>query len=169
MPTSSLARGTPSRRAEGSPAPGVHFTWPGNPAAVGFASTLDFGNHHSLPESITAFQLDSDPGRLEQLRTDRFTVLTRQGLEERGLAPFAAALVTDVALAVAADAVLRGEGIESLSVLDPSQWQARAEAVVDGVLLATTQRDRRDSAGETVLDALETGPWSRSCGGPFPC
>jgi hypothetical protein len=133
------------------------FTWRGNPAAVGFASTVDaLVVTVAVPESITAFRLDSDPGRLRQLRTDRFTVLARQGLEERGLGPFAAAWVTDVALAVAADAVLRGEGIESLSVLDPSQWQARAETVVDGVLLATTHSEIDETPlRETVLDALK--------------
>jgi DEAD/DEAH box helicase/Helicase conserved C-terminal domain len=132
------------------------FTWHGNPAATGFASTVDaLVVTVTVPESITAFRLDSDPGRLRQLRTDRFAILARQGLEERGLGPFAAAWVTDVALAVAADAVMRGEGIESLSVLDPSQWQARAEAVVDGVLLATTHSEIDETPlRETVLDAL---------------
>jgi hypothetical protein len=108
-----------------------------------------------VPESITAYQLDSDPGRLRQLRADRFAVLARQGLEERGLGPFAAGWVTDVALAVAADAVLRGVGIEGLSGLEPSQWQSLAENVVDGVLLATTNSEIDEiPLRETVLDAL---------------
>jgi hypothetical protein len=133
------------------------FSWHGNPAATGFASTVDaLVVTVAVPESITAFRLDSDRGRLRQLRADRFAVLARQGLEERGLGPFVADWVTDVALAVAADAVLRGEGIESLSVLDPSQWQARAETVVDGVLLATTHSEIDETPlRETVLDALK--------------
>ena len=128
----------------------------GSRAAVGFASTVDaLVVTVAVPESITDFRLDSDPGRLRQLRTDRFAVLARQGLEERGLGPFAAAWVTDVALAVAADAVLRGVGIESLSGLEPSQWQSLAENVVDGVLLATTQSEIDETPlRETVLDAL---------------
>ena len=132
------------------------FTRHGSRAAVGFASTVDaLVVTVAVPESITDFQLDSDPGRLRQLRTDRFTVLARQGLEERGLGPFAAAWVTDVALAVAADAVLRGAGIESLSGLEPSQWQSLAEDVVDGVLLATTHSEIDETPlRETVLDAL---------------
>ena len=132
------------------------FAWHGNPAAVGFASTVDaLVITIAVPDSISAFQLDSDAGRLRQLRTDRFTALSRQGLEERGLGPFAAAWVADVTLAVAADAVLRGEGIESLSGLDPSQWQSLAETVVNGVLLATTHSEIDETPlRETVLDAL---------------
>ena len=88
----------------------------GSRAAVGFANAVDaLVITVAVPESIADFRLDNDPGRLRQLRTDRFAVLARQGLEDRGLGPFAAAWVTDVALAVAADAVLRGDGIESLS------------------------------------------------------
>lgn len=132
------------------------FTRRGSRAAVGFANTVDaLVLTVAVPESITAFPLDSDPGRLRQLRTDRFTVLARRGLEEHGLGPFAAAWVTDVALAVAADAVLRGAGIASLSGLDPSQWQSLAETVVDGVLLATTHSEIDETPlRETVLDAL---------------
>jgi hypothetical protein len=132
------------------------FTRRGSRAAVGFASTVDaLVVTVAVPESITAFPLDRDPGRLRQLRTDRFAVLARQGLEDRGLGPFAAAWVTDVALAVAADAVLRGAGIESLSGLDPSQWQSLAETVIDGVLLATTHSEIDETPlRETVLDAL---------------
>ena len=135
---------------------GYTFTRRGSRAAVGFASTVDaLVVTVAVPESITAFRLDSDPGRLRQLRTDRFAVLARQGLEEHGLGPFAAAWVTDVALAVAADAVLRGAGIASLSGLDPSQWQSLAETVVDGVLLATTHSEIDETPlRETVLDAL---------------
>ena len=132
------------------------FARHGRRTAVGFANTVDaLVVTVAVPESITAFRLDSDPGRLRQLRTDRFAVLARQGLEERGLGPFAAAWVTDVALAVAADAVLRGVGIESLSGLKPSQWQSLAETVVDGVLLATTQSEIDEPPlREMVLDAL---------------
>lgn len=132
------------------------FARRGRRAAIGFASSVDaLVITVAAPESITAFRLDSDPGRLRQLRTDRFTALARQGLEQRGLGPFAAAWVTDVTLAVAADAVLRGTGIENLSSLDPSQWLPLAEIVIDGVLLATTHSEIDETPlRETVLDAL---------------
>jgi hypothetical protein len=132
------------------------FTRRGSRAAVGFASTVDALVVTVLvPESITAFRLDTDPGRLRQLRTDRFAALARRGLEDRGLGPFAAAWVTDVALALAADAVLRGVGLDSLSGLDPSQWQSLAGTVIDGVLLATAHSEIDETPlRETVLDAL---------------
>ena len=127
-----------TRKARGA---GYTFTWRGNPAAVGFASTVDaLVITIAVPESITAFQLDSDPGRLRQLRTDRFTVLTRQGLEERGLGPFAAAWVTDVAQAVAAD----GSRAVRASRADPFRPIAVAgmgRGRRHGVLLATTHSE----------------------------
>ena len=106
------------------------------------------GVHHRLPAGQRPWQAAAVAHR-------PLHGLARQGLEERGLGPFAAAWVTDVALAVAADAVLRGDGIESLSGLEPSQWQSLAETVVDGVLLATTHSEIDETPlRETVLDAL---------------
>jgi DEAD/DEAH box helicase/Helicase conserved C-terminal domain len=129
----------------------------GSRAAVGFASTVDaLLVTVAVPESIAVFALDSDPGRLRQLRTDRFVALACQGLEERGLGPFAAAWVTDVVLSVAAEAVLRGPGIASLLGLGPQQWQSLAAAVVDGVLLATKHTDIDETPlRETVLETLQ--------------
>ena len=75
----------------------IHLRLAREPAAVGFASTVDaLVVTVAVPESVGDFRLDSDPGRLRQLRTDRFTALARQGLEEHGLGPFAAAWVTEV-------------------------------------------------------------------------
>lgn len=133
------------------------FTRHGSRAAVGFASTIDaLLVTVAVPESIEAFRLDSDRGRLRQLRTDRFAILARQGLEERGIGPFAAIWVTDVALSVAADAVLRGDGVASLLGLGPHEWQSRAAAVVDGVLLATKHTELDEAPlRNTVLDVLQ--------------
>ncbi|MGC4957779.1 protein DpdJ [Actinomadura citrea] len=132
------------------------FTRGGSRAAVGFAGTVDaISVTVAVPESITAFGLDSDPGRLRQLRTDRFAALTRQGLEECGLGPFAAGWVTDVILSVAAEAALHGAGITDLYGRAPHQWQSLAATVVDGVLLATKHTEMDETPlRETVLDAL---------------
>ncbi|MFD1547345.1 protein DpdJ [Nonomuraea guangzhouensis] len=126
-------------------------------AAVGFASTIDaLLVTVAVPQSLAAFKLDTDPGRLRQLRTDRFAHLTREGLEQSGLGPFTAAWVTDVVLSVAADAVLRGDGIDSLLGLGPQQWQSLAASVVDGVLLATNHTEVDETPlRDTVLDALQ--------------
>ncbi len=133
------------------------FTRHGSRAAVGFASTADaLVLTVAVPDSVAAFGLDRDAGRLRQLRADRFAALARQGLEEAGLGPFAAGWVIDVALSVAADAVLRGAGLPSLLGLPPRQWQALAGAVVDGVLLATKYSDLDETPlRDTVLQALE--------------
>lgn len=133
------------------------FVRRGNRAAVGFASTVDaLLVTVAVPESIEAFRLDSDPGRLRQLRTDRFSALVRRGLEECGLGSFTAAWVADVVLSVAADAVLRGVGIASLLRLGPHQWQSLAETVVDGVLLAMSHTEIDEPPlRETVLEALQ--------------
>ena len=132
------------------------FAWHGQPAGVGFANTVDaMVVTAAVPQSVGDFRLESDAGRLRQLRTDRFTAMARQGLEEHGLGPFAAAWVTDVTLSVAAAAVLRGEGIEACLGLGPQQWQALAGTVVDGVLLASTHSEIDETPlRDTVLDAL---------------
>jgi hypothetical protein len=132
------------------------FTRRGSRAGVGFASTVDaLLVTVAIPGSVAAFRLDGDAGRLRQLRTDRFATLARQRLEERGLGPFAAAWVTDVALSVAADAVLRGADIASLARLEPEQWQSLAETLVDGVLLATKHTEIDETPlRDAVLEAL---------------
>ena len=129
----------------------------GSRAAVGFVSTVDaLLATIAVPESIADFGLDSPQDRLRQLRTDRFATLARLGLEEHGLGPFAAAWVTDVALSVAADAVLRGGSIASLRGLGPGQWQSLAATVVDGVLLATKHTEIDETPlRDTVLNALQ--------------
>jgi hypothetical protein len=110
----------------------------------------------AVPESIAAFGLESDGVRLRQLRTDRFAALARQGLEERGLGPFPAAWVTEVALSMAADAVFRGAGVADLIGVGRQEWQSRAAAVVDGVLLATKYTEIDEAPlRDTVLDALQ--------------
>ncbi|MFI6603536.1 protein DpdJ [Nonomuraea sp. NPDC050536] len=133
------------------------FTRQGSRAAVGFGSTIDaLLVTVAVPDSIAAFRLETDPGRLRQLRTDRFADLTRHGLEQSGLGPFTASWVTEVVLSVAADAALRGDGIASLLGLAPQQWQALAGTVVDGVLLATKHTEVDETPlRETVLDALQ--------------
>jgi hypothetical protein len=132
------------------------FTHRGSPAAVGFASTVDaLMVTVAVPKSIASFGLNSDPDRLRQLRTDRFRTVTKQGLELRGVGPFAAAWVTDVAVSVAADAVMRGVGIEDLLGRRPDEWQSLAETVIDGVLLATNYSDIDETPlRDTVLQTL---------------
>ncbi|MGW0805535.1 protein DpdJ [Nonomuraea sp. NPDC002799] len=134
------------------------FTRGGKPAGVGFASTVDaLLVTVAVPESLAAFKLDTDPGRLRQLRTDRFAHLTREGLEQSGLGPFTAAWVTDVVLSVATDAVLRGDDIDHLLGLGAQQWQSLAATVVDGVLLATNHTEVDETPlRDTVLDALQS-------------
>ncbi|MER5325498.1 protein DpdJ [Streptosporangium roseum] len=129
----------------------------GSRAGVGFASAIDaLLVTVAVPESIAAYKLETDPDRLRQLRADRFADLSRQGLEQSGLGPFTATWVTDVVLSVAADAVLRGDGIASLLGLEPQQWQSLAATVVDGVLLATKLNEVDEAPlRETVLDALQ--------------
>ena len=64
-----------------------------SPPAVGFASTVDaMVVTAAVPQSVGDFRLERDAGRLRQLRTDRFTAIAQQDLEDHGLGPFAARL-----------------------------------------------------------------------------
>jgi len=64
--------------------------------------------------------------------------------------------VAEVALSIAADAVLQGTTIEGLIGLGPQEWQSRAELVVDAVLLATKHTDLDETPlRDTVLEALQ--------------
>jgi hypothetical protein len=132
------------------------FARHGQPAGVGFANTVDaMVVTVAVPQSVSDFRLESDAGRLRQLRTDRFTAIARQELENYRFGPFAAGWITDVALSVAAGAVLRGDGITGLLGLGPQQWQELAGAVVDGVLLALDHTESDETPlRDTVLDAL---------------
>jgi hypothetical protein len=132
------------------------FARDGQAAAVGFANAIDaMVVTAAMPQSVSDFQLSHDTGRLRQLRTDRFTAIARQDLEDHGLGPFAAAWVTDVTLSVAAAAVLRGDGIDALLGLGPQQWHSLAGDVVDGVLLAVDHTESDETPlRDTVLDAL---------------
>jgi hypothetical protein len=132
------------------------FASNGGEAAVGYASTVDAMVFAvAMPDSLDDFKLQHDLDRLRQLRTDRFRFLANKGLESSGLGPFAAEWVVDVVLSVAADAALRGEGIGALKGLDSDDWQSRAEAVVDGVLLAGSYADTEElPLRDTVLEAL---------------
>ncbi|WP_156758349.1 protein DpdJ [Actinokineospora pegani] len=132
------------------------FTRNGSPAAVGFASTVDaLVVVVHAPASIESFDLLDDPDRLRQLRTDRFQHLAVEGLTTRGLNPFAAGWVTDVAVSVAAQAVLHGGTAQDLVTAPLSQWKELAEQVVDGVLLATSHTDLEQTPlRDVVLDTL---------------
>ena len=135
---------------------GYTFAWHGQPAGVGFASTVDaMVVTAAVPQSVGDFRLQSDLGRLRQLRTDRFTAIARQDLEEHGLGPFAAAWIAEVTLSVAAAAVRHGDGIAGLLGLAPQQWQELAGDVVDGVLLVLEHPESDETPlRDTVLDAL---------------
>lgn len=135
---------------------GYTFAWHGQPAGVGFANAVDaMVVTAAVPQSVDDFRLDGDVHRLRQLRTDRFTTITRQYLEDHGLGPFAAAWITDVALSVAAGAAMRGDGIAGLRGLGPQQWQELARDVVDGVLLALDHSESDETPlRDTVLGAL---------------
>jgi hypothetical protein len=132
------------------------FAWHGQSAGVGFANTVDaMVVTAAVPRSVSDFRLEGDVGRLRQLRTDRFGAIARQDLEDYGLGPFAATWITDVALSVAAAAVVRGDSIADLLGLESQQWQELAGDVVDGVLLALDNSDTDETPlRDTVLDAL---------------
>jgi DEAD/DEAH box helicase/Helicase conserved C-terminal domain len=132
------------------------FAWHGEPVGVGFANTVDAMVVTAIvPQSVNDFRLESDVGRLRQLRTDRFATIARQDLEDHGLGPFAAAWITDVVLSVAAAAVLRGDSITDLVGLESQRWQDLAREVVDGVLLALDHSDSDEAPlRDTVLQAL---------------
>ena len=95
-------------------------------------------------------------GRLRQLRTDRFTAIARQDLEEHGLGPFAAAWIADVALSVAASrSAARGRHCRPVSGSGRSSGRNWPETVVDGVLLALDHTESDETPlRDTVLDAL---------------
>ncbi|MBW4717521.1 protein DpdJ [Saccharothrix obliqua] len=133
------------------------FARDGQPAAVGFASTVDaLVLTVVVPESVAAFGLQDDVERLRQLRADLFGARARQRLENLGLGRFAADWVTEVALSIAAAAVLRGTGLSDLARADGGVWRALAEEVVDGVLLATTHTSVDETPlKDMVLAALE--------------
>jgi hypothetical protein len=133
------------------------FAWHGRAAGVGFANVVDaMVVTAAVPQSVGDFRLGHDGGRLRQLRTDRFTAIARQALEDHGLGPFAAAWITDVTLSVAAAAVLRGDGIDALLGLGQQQWHSLAGEVVDGVLLAVDHTESDETPlHDMVLDALQ--------------
>jgi DEAD/DEAH box helicase/Helicase conserved C-terminal domain len=135
---------------------GYTFARHGQAAGVGFANTVDaIVVTAAVPQSFGDFRLESDAGRLRQLRTDRFSAIARQELEDHGLGPFAAAWIANVALSVAATVVLRGDGIAGVLGLGPQQWQELAGDVVDGVLLALDYSESDEAPlRDTVLGAL---------------
>lgn len=132
------------------------FARQSEPVGIGFANTVDaMVVTVAVPQSVGDFRLESDAGRLRQLRTDRFTAIARQELEDYRFGPFAAGWITDVALSVAASAVQRGDGITGVLGLGPQQWLELAGAVVDGVLLALDHTESDETPlRDTVLDAL---------------
>jgi DEAD/DEAH box helicase/Helicase conserved C-terminal domain len=133
------------------------FERDGEPAGVGFANVVDaVVLTAAVPQTVADFRLGHDAGRLRQLRTDRFTAIARQALEEHGIGPFVASWVAEVTLSVAGTAVLRGDAIGSLLGLGPQQWQNRAADVVDGVLLALSYSEADEAPlRDTVLGALQ--------------
>ncbi|MGW5054357.1 protein DpdJ [Actinokineospora sp. NPDC004072] len=129
----------------------------GEPAAVGFANTVDaLVVTVTMPQSIEEFDLKVDPHRLRQLRTDRFAALAKEGIEAAGFNPFTAGWATEVVISIATAAVLRGERPAQLVGLPPMRWHELAEEVIDGVLLATTYTDVEEAPlRDLVLAALE--------------
>ena len=121
------------------------FARQSEPVGIGFANTVDaMVVTVAVPQSVGDFRLESDAGRLRQLRTDRFTAIARQELEDYRFGPFAAGWITDVALSVAASAVQRGDGITGVLGLGPQQWLELAGAVVTAFCwLSTTQNPMR--------------------------
>lgn len=132
------------------------FSWHGQPAAVGFGSAVDaIAVTVSVPTSISAFSLTADVERLRQLRTDRFHTLIRERLEQSALSSFTANWVAEVALSVAAHALVHGSTIDDLRKFTPADWVARGEEVVDAVLLINDSTDPEDfPLRATILDTL---------------
>jgi hypothetical protein len=132
------------------------LNWRGEPAAVGYTSQVDaVAITVTVPESIDDFNLATDPERLRQLRTDRFTSLVHQEMDALGYSSFTADRVAEVALTIISEHVARGSAIDDLRGLNIREWANRAEQVVDAVLLIGDWTDPDEfPLRATILDAF---------------
>jgi hypothetical protein len=136
----------------------VSFAKDGAPAAVGFESTVDALMVSVQVPALVGLDFGADPNRLDQLRSDRFRYVCRTGLEESGVGPFVAGWVADVALAVAARALLDGTALADVAREGTETWFRRAEGAVDGVLVSLPRNDEDEvPLRQTVLDVCTDG------------
>lgn len=132
------------------------FNWQREPAAVGYTSQVDaVAITVTVPDSIGEFNLTTDPERLRQLRSDRFTSLVHQEMDAAGYSSFTADRVAEVALTVISEHVASGSTLDNLVGLSLREWADRAEQVVDAVLLIGDWTDPDEfPLRATILDAF---------------
>ena len=134
------------------------FSFGSQPAAVGFRLDVDsLVATANLPADLASLDLESDPKRLRQLRSDRFLNVCQEAVSGLGWNRFVSMWVGEVALSSIGMSLSSGSSLVQVTGFSIDQWLRSVEDVVDGVLSVSEAEDPDEvPLRRSVLEAFAT-------------